>query len=344
MLAAAATRPHLLPKVAEKLGAKQVSDEASARGDRRGRRVDRTAGRCLPRAPAHIDRAAGSAGDAKKMTSVTLDLNGDKISHEVEPRETLGGFPARALPADGNASWLRAWRVWRVHGRRRWKGHALLPAPCGHVQRPQGTDARGHGRRRNHGSAAAAFPYGTCAPVRLLHAGHADDGARSSCSVYRCRTTKRSGSNSAATFAAVRAMQTSSVRSLQPDGSWAAGRAPKRDLPANRRAGEWFARSVEIGRFDLGNPAASFGGRRRSALVGRSSVERQREGSVGRLVEIEPNIRSQKPLGSSCAHFARMRASSSLLDRAIEGKVFFRLNGMQASTTTREFRLSSCAS
>src|ERR1700730_3298459 len=48
----------------------------------------------------------------------------------------------------------------------------------------------------------------------------------------------------------------------------------------------------------------------------------------------------QNPFGSSCCHFARMRASSSLLDRAIFGNVFFRLKGMQALITTRELRRS----
>ena len=49
---------------------------------------------------------------------------------------------------------------------------------------------------------------------------------------------------------------------------------------------------------------------------------------------------NQDPFGKSFAHFARMRSSSALLERAMTGKLFLRRNGMQASEITRELRPS----
>ena len=46
------------------------------------------------------------------------------------------------------------------------------------------------------------------------------------------------------------------------------------------------------------------------------------------------------PAGNSFPHFARMRSSSALLERATTGNDFFRRNGMQASMITRELRRS----
>ena len=51
--------------------------------------------------------------------------------------------------------------------------------------------------------------------------------------------------------------------------------------------------------------------------------------------------RRHHPRGNTCAHFARMRASSSLLERATIGKVARRDQGLQASMTTRALRGSS---
>src|SRR5262245_13537869 len=50
---------------------------------------------------------------------------------------------------------------------------------------------------------------------------------------------------------------------------------------------------------------------------------------------------STYPRGRTCAHLARMRASSSLLERATIGKVSRRDHGLQASMTTRALRGSS---
>jgi len=47
--------------------------------------------------------------------------------------------------------------------------------------------------------------------------------------------------------------------------------------------------------------------------------------------------------GSTCAHLARISASSALLERATIGKVARRDHGLQASMTTRALRGSSAA-
>src|SRR6185312_5892904 len=61
----------------------------------------------------------------------------------------------------------------------------------------------------------------------------------------------------------------------------------------------------------------------------------------GRLPRPRPSRRRPYVRGRTCAHFARMRASSSLLERATIGKVSRRDHGLQASMTTRALRGSS---
>jgi tripartite-type tricarboxylate transporter receptor subunit TctC len=53
------------------------------------------------------------------------------------------------------------------------------------------------------------------------------------------------------------------------------------------------------------------------------------------------HCRAAQPRGSTCAHLARISASSSLLERATIGKVARRDQGLQASMTTRALRGSS---
>src|SRR4051794_3499296 len=55
----------------------------------------------------------------------------------------------------------------------------------------------------------------------------------------------------------------------------------------------------------------------------------------------ESRVRGVQPRGSTCAHLARMLASSSLLERATRGKLSRRDQGLQASMTTRALRGSS---
>ena len=89
-----------------------------------------------------------------------------------------GRFPARPLRADRDASRLRAWRLRRLHrggGRDR---DALVPDARRHVRRPLGPDAGRAARRSGDGAAAPAFPREPRPAMRLLHAGHADHGAR----------------------------------------------------------------------------------------------------------------------------------------------------------------------
>ena len=71
-----------------------------------------------------------------------------------------------------------------------------------------------------------------------------------------------------------------------------------------------------------------------------SGNEPARRGAAAEL----DGARPQNPFGKSFAHFARMRSSSALLERATFGNVFLRRNGMQASMITREFRRSSAVS
>src|SRR5262249_52533468 len=63
-----------------------------ARRDRSRRGGAPAPGRCLSPALAHLDRLARRAGATCQMKSLTLELNGGTVTHEVEPRETLADF------------------------------------------------------------------------------------------------------------------------------------------------------------------------------------------------------------------------------------------------------------
>ena len=65
--------------------------------------------------------------------------------------------------------------------------------------------------------------------------------------------------------------------------------------------------------------------------------------SVVRLSVVRPlsSVLRHRPFGRNAANLARMRASSSLLERASMGKVSRRAHGLQASMTTRALRGSS---
>src|SRR4029077_4679052 len=82
------------------------------------------------------------------------------------------------MPADGDASRLRARRLRRLHGAREWQGYAFMPSPRGDVRWLCGADSRRISRRSHHGRAAPAVPRVPCVAVRILHARHVGDGAR----------------------------------------------------------------------------------------------------------------------------------------------------------------------
>ena len=111
------------------------------------------------------------------MKSLTLELNGAKVSHEVEPRETLADFLRERCR-------LTATHLGCEHGAcgactvvvdgKATRSCLRLAVMCDgrKVQTLEGMEDD-----RCDGGAAAAFPRGSRAAMRFLHARHADDGA-----------------------------------------------------------------------------------------------------------------------------------------------------------------------
>src|SRR5437667_385637 len=90
----------------------------------------------------------------------------------------IGRLPAPSFAADRHPCRLRARRVRRLHGYRRWRGRALLP----HARRA-GRGRRGRNRRRaiqrrRPHAAAKIISQASRPAMRLLHARHDHDGAR----------------------------------------------------------------------------------------------------------------------------------------------------------------------
>ena len=168
---------------------------AGARCDRRRPRHPFCRARRLSKADAHGEHPARRAGHAGPMTAITVELNGVKINDDVEPRQTLAdflrdrcGLTATHLGCEHGA--CGACTV-VVDG----DCDALVPDACRHVRRPLGHDARRAAQRSGDGAAAPAFPREPRPAMRLLHAGHADHGARHPAAARAARMRRPSATN-----------------------------------------------------------------------------------------------------------------------------------------------------
>ena len=126
---------------------------------------------------AAIQRAVDEG--ARVMTAITLTVNGQAGQRRGHAAHASGRFPARAPAADRHAYRLRARHLRRLHRRDRRRDRPLLHHLCGGLRRRRGAHHRRLRRRRADGAAAPGVQRGACASMRLLHARHADRGARS---------------------------------------------------------------------------------------------------------------------------------------------------------------------
>src|SRR5262249_18508337 len=105
--------------------------------------------------------------------------------------DDVGGLPPPQAAPDRHPSRLRARRVRRLHGDRRWRGGALLPDAGGAGRGRQGGDDRRTFQRRRPHAAAEELPQASCAAMRVLHAGH--DHHRTRAAHRRARLRRRAG-------------------------------------------------------------------------------------------------------------------------------------------------------
>ncbi len=126
---------------------------------------------CLPAAG---DRASSIAHDhSLPHHQRACGQRGGRAAH------ASGGFHPRDADADRNASRLRAWRLRRLHRAGRRRAGALLHHLRGGLQWRERDHHRRPRRRRDRQGAARRLHARARLAVRLLHARHADLGARS---------------------------------------------------------------------------------------------------------------------------------------------------------------------
>ena len=153
------------------------------------RQFDRTCGRRSPDQGRHRDTlptgtstlrcCAGRSTRRARMTTIGAHRQRRAVNGRGRAAHPSGGFPARPARPDRNASRLRTRRVRRVHAAARRHAGALVHHFCGGLRRSARHHDRRPRRRRDRNRAARRVQPRARASVRLLHAGHADLGARS---------------------------------------------------------------------------------------------------------------------------------------------------------------------
>ena len=176
-------------------------------------------------------------------TIVTFELGGREVEVMVRPMTTLQSVLRYQLGLDGDEGGLPAGRLRELHGPRRRRADAVLPAAGRGRRRTAGDDAR----EPHPGGGAPPDPAGVrrrrCLPVRLLHAGHGhgrEGPARPRPGTRRPTTSRR---RSPATSAAAPGTGPSSRRS----------RTRPRTIGDDRRTGAMSALNVvgrSVGRSD----------------------------------------------------------------------------------------------
>ena len=166
---------------------------------------------------------------------VSVTVNGQAQTAEVEPRLLLVHFLRDTLGPDRHARRLRHVELRRMHRPSRRRVGQELHDPRGPGRRRRGPHDRGHGRRRRPAPAAGGLLGRARPAVRLLHAGH-DHGrrrpARAQPGPVRARDPRGARR---ATCAAARATTTSSRRSSTPRELQQAGRVPEPETPRPAR-------------------------------------------------------------------------------------------------------------
>ena len=160
---------------------------------------------------------------------VTLTVNGDEVTREIEPRLLLVHFLRDELGLTGHPLGLRHLQLRhlrRADGRRAGEVVHGARGDGRWTRRPHRREprARRHARPRPAGLHRGARP-----PVRVLHAGHDDDRPRAARHAIRTPAMRRSARRSRARSAAARATRTSSRRSAGP-------RATRSSRPATQGA------------------------------------------------------------------------------------------------------------
>jgi hypothetical protein len=61
------------------------------------------------------------------MSKLSLTVNGERRTLELDTRTTLLDALREYLHLTGTKERLRSWPVWRLHGHRRWPPDQLLP-------------------------------------------------------------------------------------------------------------------------------------------------------------------------------------------------------------------------
>ena len=246
-----------------------------------------------PRRRAHPTRAAprdgARAAPGGLTMNVTMTVNGEQVSRDVEPRLLLVHFIRETLGLTGthwgcDTSNCGACVV--LMDGQPVKSCTILAAMCDGPRDPHGRVARGRRRAR---PGPAGLPRAPRAPVRVLHAGDADD-ARARCwTRTRTRPTTRSAPRSRARSAAAPATRTSSAPSAGPpstkpprdrrpehghrrEPSEPVDRAPDRLRPAEAQGGR--ALHPRPGHLPRRHQAAGHGPRRGPAQPVRARAHR----------------------------------------------------------------------
>ena len=155
--------------------------------------------------------ATAVRGGARWTTHpVTVTVNGEPRSADVEPRLLLVHFLRETLGLTGHARRLRHDELRRVHRPARRRAGEVVHVLRRPGRRPRGHDRRGPGAGRRAAPDPGGLQRGARPPVRLLHAR--DDARRRRRSSRRTRTRarRRSAGRSPGTSAAAPATRTSS--------------------------------------------------------------------------------------------------------------------------------------
>ncbi len=173
---------------------------AAARADAVGGAVRRGRARSPPRTARRAPTAAGRSTTsaispacsppgrcAERPTAqlpgglhvnVSLTVNGEQVSHDVEPRQLLVHFIRETLDLTGHALGLRHVQLRRLRRAARRQAGEVLHDPHGDGRRARGAHRRVARGRRQARPRAGGLLREPRAAVRVLHARHADDGAR----------------------------------------------------------------------------------------------------------------------------------------------------------------------
>ena len=109
---------------------------------------------------------------------VTININGEQVSRDVEPRQLLVHFIRDTPGPDRHALGLRHLQLRRVRGADGRPAGQVVHDARGDVRGPRDPDRRVARGRRPARPGPAGLPRDARAPVRLLHPGDADDEPR----------------------------------------------------------------------------------------------------------------------------------------------------------------------